>query len=79
MLILSRRPNQSIFIDKGQIKIKVLKIKGNSVSLGIYAEKPIEIDREEIYRRKYANQQLKEVINQTQLTAKLKLTGESHD
>lgn len=48
MLILTRRPNESIIID-GHIKIKVLGIKGNQIRIGIDCDKSIPVHREEIY------------------------------
>ncbi|KTD23140.1 carbon storage regulator [Legionella londiniensis] len=51
MLILSRTKDQSIFIDKGQIQIKVIKVQGGQVHLGFTASKQIDIVREEIFYR----------------------------
>ena len=47
MLVLSRKKNESIVID-GQIKIEVLKVKGNTVRLGISAPDNIKILRGEL-------------------------------
>lgn len=54
MLILSRHKDQSIFMDKGSIRIKILKVDRGKVSLGFEADRYIDIDREEIYIRKNA-------------------------
>ena len=55
MLILTRLPTQEILIDKGQISIKVLSVKGNYVRLGIQASRKIDVDRKEIYLSKQLN------------------------
>ena len=47
MLVLSRKANESILID-GRIKVRVLKIKGNQVSIGIDAPKEVAIIRSEL-------------------------------
>ncbi|WP_133130224.1 carbon storage regulator [Legionella yabuuchiae] len=49
MLILSRAKEQSIFIDKGRIQIKVIKVQGGQVHLGFIASKQVDIVREEIF------------------------------
>lgn len=50
MLILTRKPNQSIVI-AGNIQITVLGVAGNQVSIGIEAPKTINIAREELLER----------------------------
>ena len=47
MLVLSRKLNQSVIID-GQIEIQILKIKGNTIRLGITAPKNIKVLRGEL-------------------------------
>ncbi len=49
MLILARKPNESIIIGD-QIEISVIDIKGDQVKLGITAPKSIKVYREEVYR-----------------------------
>jgi carbon storage regulator len=49
MLILARKPNESIIIGD-QIEISVIDIKGDQVKLGITAPKNIKVYREEVYR-----------------------------
>ena len=44
MLVLSRKKDESIVLD-GQIEITVLKIKGNTVRLGIKAPSNIKVLR----------------------------------
>lgn len=52
MLVLTRRPSESIYIgnDK-EIKITVISIKGRQIQLGIQAPKNIPIHREEVFDR----------------------------
>ena len=47
MLVLSRKQSQQVIID-GQIKIEVLKIKGNTVRLGISAPANVKVLRGEL-------------------------------
>lgn len=53
MLILTRRPGQSIRINEN-VKVSVLGIREGAVSLGIEAPKHVVVDREEVYERKLA-------------------------
>jgi carbon storage regulator len=53
MLILTRRPNESLYIGP-DIVLTVLGIKGNQVRIGIQAPKDVVVDREEIHQRKQA-------------------------
>ena len=50
MLVLSRRVDESLLIDK-DIKITVLDIRGGQVRLGITAPESIKIHREEVFNR----------------------------
>ena len=47
MLVLARKQNQTVVIDN-QIEIEVLKIKGNTVRLGIKAPSDVKILRGEL-------------------------------
>ena len=47
MLVLSRKPTQSIVID-GQIIVTLMEIRGNRVQLGIEAPREIPIVRTEL-------------------------------
>jgi carbon storage regulator len=48
MLILSRRLNESIVID-GRITIKVLRLDGEVIKLGITAPADVPVHRQEVY------------------------------
>ena len=50
MLVLSRRVDESLLIDK-DIKITVLDIKGGQVRLGITEPQSIKVHREEVFDR----------------------------
>ncbi len=47
MLILTRRPGETIVID-GKIKIEILGIKGNQARIGIDAPRHMSVHRGEI-------------------------------
>ena len=47
MLILTRRPEESVIID-GDIKIKILSVNGNQVRIGFEAPEEVIIVREEL-------------------------------
>ena len=47
MLVLSRKVGETIHID-GQIKVRVMRIKGNRVKVGIEAPKEVHIVRSEL-------------------------------
>jgi carbon storage regulator CsrA len=51
MLILTRKPGESIIIGDNEICITLLQVRGNQVRLGIEADKSISVHRDEIYRR----------------------------
>ena len=48
MLVLSRKPNESIIIGD-EIEVKIVEVKGDYVKLGITAPKHIPVHRKEIY------------------------------
>ena len=48
MLILSRKPGESIVID-GRIVIKIMRLEGEVVKLGIDAPLDIPVHRQEVY------------------------------
>jgi carbon storage regulator len=50
MLVLSRKPDQTVFIGEN-IKVTIVRVRGNVVSLGIEAPKSVRVMREEIVDR----------------------------
>jgi carbon storage regulator len=50
MLILTRRPNETLMIGT-EITVTVLGVKGSQVRIGINAPKNVAVHREEIYER----------------------------
>lgn len=52
MLVLTRRPQQSITIGN-DIVVTVLEIKGDSVRIGIQAPHEVEVHRAEVYAQLY--------------------------
>ena len=51
MLVLTRRPGEAVWMGP-DISVRVLGVKGNQVRLGFIAPKEVEVDREEIAKRK---------------------------
>jgi carbon storage regulator len=49
MLVLSRKLNEEIII-AGQIRVRVIAVKGNQVRLGIEAPPEVSVHREEVSR-----------------------------
>jgi carbon storage regulator len=56
MLVLSRKLNESIVID-GCITVKVVKVDGDVVKLGIQAPSSVAIHRQEVYEEILKNNQ----------------------
>jgi carbon storage regulator len=48
MLILSRKTNESIVID-GRITVKIVRIEGDVVKLGVEAPADVPVHRQEVY------------------------------
>lgn len=48
MLILSRKPGETVVID-GRIRVKVIRVEGDVVKIGIEAPVDISIHRQEVY------------------------------
>ena len=56
MLILSRKPGESIVID-GRIVVKIVRLDGDIVKLGIEAPAEIPVHRQEVYAEIQKNNQ----------------------
>ena len=56
MLILSRKLNESINID-GRITVKILRVEGDVVKLGIAAPMDVPVHRQEVYEEIQKNNQ----------------------
>lgn len=56
MLILSRKLNESIVID-GRITVKIVRVDGDVVKLGIAAPMDVPVHRQEIYEEIQRNNQ----------------------
>ncbi len=48
MLILSRKPGESIVID-GRIKVTIIRAEGEAIKVGIEAPAEVPVHRQEIY------------------------------
>lgn len=48
MLVLSRQPDESIIIN-GNIVVKIVDVRGDTVRLGITAPKEFSVHRQEVY------------------------------
>ena len=50
MLVITRRPNESIVIDTGSeiINIVIVSIRSNKVRIGVDADKHVRVMREEV-------------------------------
>jgi len=62
MLILSRKPGESIVID-GRITVKIMRLEGDMVKVGIEAPINIPVHRQEVYDEIQKNNQ--EALTQT--------------
>jgi len=51
MLVLTRRPGESIVID-GNVRISVLEARGDRIRLGIEAPPNVVVDRKEVHERR---------------------------
>jgi carbon storage regulator len=48
MLILSRKPGETVVID-GRIRVKIIRVEGDVVKIGIEAPVDVSIHRQEVY------------------------------
>jgi carbon storage regulator len=72
MLVLSRRVGESIIIGDN-IQVKVLKIDGNAVKIGIIAPTDVRIYREEVYKTvAQSNKMATDSASQIETVKKLK-------
>jgi carbon storage regulator len=51
MLVLSRKPTESILIN-GNIRVTITAIKGGQVRIGIEAPSEVTVDRAEVHQRR---------------------------
>ncbi|HHG8504987.1 TPA: carbon storage regulator [Legionella pneumophila] len=58
MLVLTRKAGQQIFMDKGRIQMKVIKVEDDVISIGIDAPFHIDIAREEVFSQNLAQEKL---------------------
>lgn len=58
MLVLTRKAGQQIFMDKGRIQMKVIKVEDDVISIGIDAPLHIDIAREEVFSQNLAQEKL---------------------
>lgn len=58
MLVLTRKAGQQIFMDKGRIQMKVIKVEDDVISIGIEAPLHIDIAREEVFSQNLAQEKL---------------------
>lgn len=50
MLVLSRRPGQSIVVGN-QVVVTVLEVRGDQVRIGVDAPREVQVHREEVFRQ----------------------------
>jgi carbon storage regulator len=69
MLILSRKPGESIVI-AGNIRVKVVRVEGEVVKIGVDAPSSVPVHRQEVYEEiQKSNQQA--VVQQNMTLPKL--------
>lgn len=56
MLILSRKPGESIVI-AGNIRVKVVRVEGDVVKIGVEAPTSVPVHRQEVYEEIQRNNQ----------------------
>ena len=65
MLVLTRKPGQQIFMDKGRIQMKVIKVEDDVISIGIDAPLHIDIAREEVFSQSLAQEKCASLTRST--------------
>jgi carbon storage regulator len=87
MLILSRKPGESIVID-GRIVVKVVRLEGDVVKVGIEAPRDVPVHRQEVYDEIHHNNveamtesrpQLPRVFAQANHSSQLSLAASRED
>ena len=66
MLVLSRKTSQGIVID-GDIRVQILKIRGNTIRLGIEAPEQVSIRRQELEPLASNNERVREPSDATSI------------
>lgn len=74
MLILSRKPGESIVI-AGNIRVKVMRVEGDVVKIGVDAPTSIQVHRQEVYEEIQRNNQ-QALVQQSTALPKLTATPE---
>jgi carbon storage regulator len=69
MLILSRKTGESIIID-GRILVKIVRLEGEAVKVGIEAPADVQVHRQEVYEEIQGNNR-KALTRQTTALPKL--------
>ena len=59
MLVLARKTNESLVID-GRIVVRVMRVDGDTVKIGIDAPKEVPVHRREVYEAIKRSEQSKE-------------------
>jgi carbon storage regulator len=74
MLILSRKPGESIVID-GRITVKIIRLDGDIIKLGIEAPREVPVHRQEVYEEIQKNNQEALTEHQPKLPQLPRLSG----
>ena len=74
MLILSRKSGESIVID-GNVHVKIVRVEGDVVKLGVEAPQEVPVHRKEVYEEIQASNQQALAQQTTLLSALPKLAG----
>lgn len=69
MLVLSRKINEALVIQDGEIRIVVIAVQGDQVKLGIDAPRHIAVMREEIFLATHENQKAADSLSPDDLSS----------
>jgi carbon storage regulator len=75
MLILSRKPGESIVID-GRIIVKIIRVEGDMIKVGIEAPREVPVHRQEVYDEIQKNNQ-EALTNADTVLPRLSARGEA--